>query len=899
MWNRKQLHAATYIIALVLSMMLIVELNLLPAFAIGNAIEYENQDNGLSGQTSCYGVNWLAQSFYASPVGHTISFVNLSSVSIGSPTGTVTLGLRACASNGAPTGSDLASATVSAASFTNANFTSWSGNVALQSLTLYALVLRFPTGTSSKYVQWKYDASDVEVGNYSSSTDSGSSWTVNNNWDFAFEVWGYSAYPQYSSLGTNQTTVNQAMNFTGYWADVSSGSPLSKGIFGCNITSSQTNDTAVDFTGKDTTWFNITKTPAQATDPVGTVIAWQEWMNSSANIFNSTGWQYATISAPVTFYFDTGGVLAVNESVLTNGTVLTYNTLTPHIDLMGLANSTYTFLNFTWNYGNNLSNPYVFTVANTTTIWAHFTYFNSTINPYVDVAFSWSPGNPIINQVITFTSYSNSSSSITNYQWNFGDGNTTSGAGYSSITHYYTGNQSVSVSLTITSSAGSSSISETIIIGWGANHTEPTWIVASYNWSPGNPSINQLITFTSYSSSSSSITDFSWNFGDGNTTHGAGYSSITHFYPVNETISVSLTVTSSVGTSAITESIVNGWGNNASDFISSRFSWSPNWPNTNQTTTLTSQATSNQALAGYIWNFGDGNSTMTLSSSITHAWTSNNSYPVILSSYAQISYALGFDGSTSYVEAPYISDYNLVTSFTIEAWIYKSNNNNAEEDILRRSDQYALCLGTDTNKISVRAGNKWNNFAWTCPLNAWQHIIVTYDNSSLLYYVNGTLLNTNPVQQILSGNNTVDTSSVLRLGYYWANTWFKGSIDEVRLYNRAINSTEISYSFNLGIGFHTSLNQTGLVLWMHNNWGSGSVAYDDSSLHNNGACTSTSWVSGHVPVLSNSFTEVIVVGGSGGTVSPGGGGSLAWGFIVLIILIPSCIVLFALFLRRR
>ena len=42
--------------------------------------------------------------------------------------------------------------------------------------------------------------------------------------------------------------------------------------------------------------------------------------------------------------------------------------------------------------------------------------------------------------------------------------------------------------------------------------------VARYKFSPSRPWKNEAITFVSYSSSSESITDHSWNFGDGNTT---------------------------------------------------------------------------------------------------------------------------------------------------------------------------------------------------------------------------------------------------------------------------------------------------------------------------------------------------------------------------------------------
>src|SRR5262249_17320674 len=73
------------------------------------------------------------------------------------------------------------------------------------------------------------------------------------------------------------------------------------------------------------------------------------------------------------------------------------------------------------------------------------------------------------------------------------------------------------------------------------------------------------------------------------------------------------------------------------------------------------------------------------------------------------------------------------------------------------------------------------------PLNAWTHLAVTFDGAALRLYVNGTLVSTTA----LSGAMMTSTGA-LRIGgnSVWGE-YFKGLIDEVRIYNRALGPSEI------------------------------------------------------------------------------------------------------------
>ena len=78
------------------------------------------------------------------------------------------------------------------------------------------------------------------------------------------------------------------------------------------------------------------------------------------------------------------------------------------------------------------------------------------------------------------------------------------------------------------------------------------------------------------------------------------------------------------------------------------------------------------------------------------------------------------------------------------------------------------------------------------PLNTWTHLATTYDGANLRYYVNGVLVGTT------AGTGTINAANgALRIGGnnsapLGQGEWFKGLIDEVRIYNRALTAAEIT-----------------------------------------------------------------------------------------------------------
>jgi hydrogenase maturation factor HypE len=73
------------------------------------------------------------------------------------------------------------------------------------------------------------------------------------------------------------------------------------------------------------------------------------------------------------------------------------------------------------------------------------------------------------------------------------------------------------------------------------------------------------------------------------------------------------------------------------------------------------------------------------------------------------------------------------------------------------------------------------------PLSAWTHLAWTYDGTTLRMFVNGVQVSSRAVSGAVAA-----TAGALRIGgnSIWGE-YFRGQIDEVRIYNRPLTAAEI------------------------------------------------------------------------------------------------------------
>jgi PKD repeat protein/FtsP/CotA-like multicopper oxidase with cupredoxin domain len=138
-----------------------------------------------------------------------------------------------------------------------------------------------------------------------------------------------------------------------------------------------------------------------------------------------------------------------------------------------------------------------------------------------------------------------SSGTITNWFWNFGDGSTTN-VTTPVVSHVYTNAGTYSVTLTVIGPCGSNTITKTnyIVV---TSCPPPTAIFT------GNPTSGSgILTVLFNSTTTGSVTNWFWNFGDGSTTN-VPTSGVSHTYTNAGTYSVTLTVSGLCGTNTFTQ----------------------------------------------------------------------------------------------------------------------------------------------------------------------------------------------------------------------------------------------------------------------------------------------------------------------------------------------------------
>lgn len=137
-----------------------------------------------------------------------------------------------------------------------------------------------------------------------------------------------------------------------------------------------------------------------------------------------------------------------------------------------------------------------------------------------------------------------STSGITSYVWNFGDGSSAAGL---TTTHTFTGQGSYTVSLTVTNDRGMSTTStQTIAVTTSAPPT------AAFVVTPSNPRVGVPLNFNadvSAPAAGRTIVQYSWNFGDGTPTTSTGFST-QHTYTAAGTYTVVLSIMDDAGQKA-------------------------------------------------------------------------------------------------------------------------------------------------------------------------------------------------------------------------------------------------------------------------------------------------------------------------------------------------------------
>jgi methionine-rich copper-binding protein CopC len=200
------------------------------------------------------------------------------------------------------------------------------------------------------------------------------------------------------------------------------------------------------------------------------------------------------------------------------------------------------------------------------------------------------------------------------------------------------------------------------------------------------------------------------------------------------------------------------------------------------------------------WGFNEGSGT-----TVGNAAGSANGGTISGAIWAtgQFGGALSFDGINDLVTVPDSSSLDLTNGMTLEAWVKPTALSDYTTVLMKERAgglSYALYGSDGANNPPVAyvypGTDRSADGTSVLPLNQWSHLAATYDGSLLRFFVNGTQVGSEAVNGSL-----VTSTAALRIGgnSVWGE-YFKGMIDEVRIYNRALSPTEILTDMSTPIG---------------------------------------------------------------------------------------------------
>ena len=138
-----------------------------------------------------------------------------------------------------------------------------------------------------------------------------------------------------------------------------------------------------------------------------------------------------------------------------------------------------------------------------------------------------------------------------------------------------------------------------------------------------------------------------------------------------------------------------------------------------------------------------------------------------------------------------IPDVPLGTDMSISVWVktdmYSPENlpfvNSPQSfSLSQRENKYQMGYWNGINGQYVVSGNVGGK---------WHHIAATRTNASLSFYIDGRLIGSSPTP---AGSGPYSLVSEYLVGYGYNNgyQYWKGSLDDLRIYNRVLSATELS-----------------------------------------------------------------------------------------------------------
>ena len=232
------------------------------------------------------------------------------------------------------------------------------------------------------------------------------------------------------------------------------------------------------------------------------------------------------------------------------------------------------------------------------------------------------------------------------------------------------------------------------------------------------------------------------------------------------------------------------------------------------------------------WNFNEGTgNTVNDASGNGNNGTLRPSYPSDSPNWVESDVsgnALYFDGVNDYMDVGEAASLNITDTITIELWTkpafaqeicYPGSGSDGNVGVaakvedatgsanwswqLRYGSSDSCRLGFQFN--TVGAGAQWVTAQQDLTPGQWYHIAGIFDGTSINFYLNGELKDTNTLGAPTTIESNLNKLLIASDGWSEFTGYFNGTVDEFRIYNEALPEQAIREHYLAGLEKHQNL----------------------------------------------------------------------------------------------
>ncbi|OIN99773.1 hypothetical protein AUJ67_06985 [Candidatus Desantisbacteria bacterium CG1_02_49_89] len=161
-------------------------------------------------------------------------------------------------------------------------------------------------------------------------------------------------------------------------------------------------------------------------------------------------------------------------------------------------------------------------------------------------------------------------------------------------------------------------------------------------------------------------------------------------------------------------------------------------------------------------------------------------------------HAMNSDGTNDYIIVPHSSSLNLTQQMSVEMWIYPRNASKMYNRLINKAwdleGSFIMMVYSNQAHFGLMLdGVQRNAIGGVINNNGWTHLVGTYDGLNIRLYANGS--------QVASGAYSKAFGNTYVIGISGGGTGdcFDGLLDEIRIYERALQLDEIRARYDTAV----------------------------------------------------------------------------------------------------